>query len=121
MKKLKKLKLKSNIGEINSAEDLQRELRGARIRIQEKEAALRNRVRQVPGELFYSSIDSIIPSMLTGKVSSFALNAGRGLINNFFVRKAVTAGSFKLLSYVKPSGVVKKGGRGLAAIFKKKK
>lgn len=105
---------------ISSMDALKKEQFNARLRVQEKENELRRRVQQVPGELFYSGMDSIIPSMLTGKVSSFALNAGKGLINNFFVRKAVTTGGFKLLNALKPSGILKKLQYGFKALVKKK-
>jgi len=108
-------------GSIASSEDLRKEIQQTRYRILEKENELRKRVKQVPGELFYSSMDSIIPSMLSGKVSSFALNAGKGLINNFFVRKAITAGSFNLLRALKPSRIVKKLQYGIKSITRKKK
>jgi len=115
------MKHKNAPGSIASTEDLKKELQNTRLRILQKEDELRKRVRQVPGEIFYSSMDSIIPSMLSGKVSSFALNAGKGLINNFFVRKAVTAGSFKLLRIIKPSGIARKLGSGIRFLMKKKK
>lgn len=105
---------------IGSMEALKKEQLNARVRIQEKENELRKRVQQVPGELFYSGMDSVIPSMLSGKVSSFALNAGKGLINNFFVRKAVTTGGFKLLNFVKPSGILKKLQLGYKTLVRKK-
>ncbi|MEO6645371.1 MAG: hypothetical protein ABIN89_03120 [Chitinophagaceae bacterium] len=115
------MKHKNANGGIASTEDLKKELHNTRLRILQKEDELRKRVRQVPGELFYSGMDSIIPSMLTGKVSSFALNAGKGLINNFFVRKAVSAGSFKLLRFIRPSGIARSLGSGIRAVIKKKK
>ena len=111
---------KTNIAGITSTEDLKKELLATRLRIQLKENELRNRVRQVPGELFYSGVDSFIPTMLSGKVSSFALNAGKGLINNFFVRQAVTAGSHHVLRSLKPSGVIRKVTSGIGGFFKKK-
>ncbi len=115
------MKHKSAQGSIASTEDLKKELHATRLRIQLKENELRNRVKQVPGELFYSGMDSIIPSALSGKVSSFAFNAGKGLINNFFVRKAVTAGSYHVISALKPSGVVRKVTSGIGSLFKKRK
>ena len=114
------MKHKNAPGPIASTDDLKKELLNARLRILETENELRKRVRQVPGELFYSGMDSIIPSMLSGKVSSFALNAGKGLINNFFVRQAVTTGSFKLLRILKPSGIVRKLQWGIKALVKRK-
>jgi hypothetical protein len=106
---------------IASMMDLKKEQLLVRARIREKEDALRKRVQQVPGELFFSGVDSMIPSMLTGKVSNFALNAGKGLINNFFVRKAVSTGGTKVLDALKPSGILKKIQWGYKAITNRKK
>jgi hypothetical protein len=115
------MKAKTGNGNITSTEELKKELHATRIRILHKENQLRDRVKQVPGELFYSGVDSLIPTILSGKVSSFALNAGKGLINNFFVRKAVSAGSFRLMNVIKPSGIVRTVKYGIGTIFKKKK
>ena len=115
------MKSQISAGSIGSTEDLRRELLATKLRIQLKENELRARVKQVPGELFYSGVDSFIPSVLSGKVSSFALNAGRGLINNFFVRKAVTAGSYHVINALKPSGVVRRITSGVGSLLKKKK
>ncbi|HZG23275.1 MAG TPA: hypothetical protein VEZ17_01785 [Chitinophagaceae bacterium] len=106
---------------INSMYDLKKEQQLVRARILEKEDALRKRVQQLPGELFFSGVDSVIPSMLTGKVSNFALNAGKGLINNFFVKKAVSTSGFKILDVIKPSGIFKKIQSGYKAITRLKK
>jgi len=78
---------KSNWSSINTIEDLQREQRllKARIRLQEKE--LRQRVKQVPGELFYAGVNSVVPAMLSGKITATALNFGKNLINKAFVKK----------------------------------
>jgi len=110
---------KSN-GYIGSMEALKKEKYALERRLREQEDELRRRVQQVPGEMFYSGMDSIIPSFLSGKVSSLALNAGKGLINNFFVRKAATAGGLKILDAVKPSGLIRRLGSAYKAVLKKK-
>ena len=106
---------------ISTLEDLKKEIQISQARISTQEMELRKRFQQVPGELFYSGMDSVIPNILTGKISSFALNAGKGLINNFFVRKAATAGGLKLLNLVKPSGVLRKFQSIYKAIARKKR
>jgi hypothetical protein len=111
----------NNTGNITSAEDLKKELIATRLRIQVKENELRSRFREVPGELFYSGVDSVLPSIISGKVSSLALTAGKGLINNFFVRKAVSAGTGHLLKTLKPSGIIRKVTSGIGSLIKKKK
>lgn len=105
---------------IHSMEDLKKEQQAVRLRIGEQETALKNKLNQVPGELFYSGMDSMIPSFLSGRVSSFALNAGKGLINQFFVRKAISSGGSKLLNIVKPSGILRKARLVLKAIVRRK-
>ncbi len=106
---------------IGSMEDLKKEMHCSRLRINDHEIELRKRVQQIPGELFYSGMDSVIPNILTGKISSFALNAGKGLINNFFVRKSAATSGLKLLNLPKPSGVLRKLQFAYKAIVRKKK
>lgn len=108
-------------GQIANMNDLRAAQLQSKTRILDKERELRQRVQQVPGELFYSGVDSVIPSFLSGKVSSFALNAGKGLINNFFVRKAVTSGSLGILKYAKPSGFLKKIGSVVKSVTSRRK
>ena len=105
---------------ITSMHDLVKQKQALQLRLREQENELRKRVNQVPGEMFYASVDRVIPSFLSGKVSSFALNAGKGLINNFFVRRAVEAGSLKLLNVVKPSGLMRRVGTAFKSLRKKK-
>src|SRR5688572_27514254 len=105
---------------IDSLDGLRQEQRNVRSRIQDRENELRRRVHQIPGELFYSGVDSVIPSFLSGKVSSFALNAGKGLINNFFVRKAVSAGGAGIMNALKPSGILRKAGSVIKGVIKRK-
>lgn len=101
-------------------EDLKKEQQTVKLRIVEKELALRKRFQKVPGELFYSGMDKVIPNFLTGRVSAFALNAGKGYINNFLSQKAVKGGGFKLLEKVKPSGILKKLRSAYTSVVKKK-
>lgn len=111
---------RNNQANISSMEDLLKEQQAVRLRIRDKESALRKKLNEIPGELFYSGMDSMIPSMLSGKVSSFALNAGKGLINHFFVRRAVNMGALKFLNVVKPSGILRKTQSVFKAIVKRK-
>jgi hypothetical protein len=105
---------------IDSMEGLRQEQQNVRSRIRSRENELRKRVHQIPGELFYSGVDSVIPSFLSGKVSSFALNAGKGLINNFFVRKAARTGGTAILNVLKPSGILRKAGSVIRSVIKRK-
>ncbi len=107
---------------IRSIADLRREERALRQRIRVKEEELLGRINKIPGELFYSSVDNILPNFIKGRVSSVALNAGRGVINTFFLKRApAISGPLKILTIVKPSNLLKKAGTGISAIFKRKK
>ena len=96
---------KNELTAIRSAEDVQREQRKLRAVIKTQEQELRKRVQKVPGELFYSAVNSALPIMLTGKVSSYVLNAGREFINNSFQKKAVDGSNSKLVTAVKQVGI----------------
>lgn len=107
---------------IRSLPDLRREQQALRLRIRAREEVLRERISHVPGELFYSGVDNVLPNIIKGKISSFALGAGRGLINSFFLQKApVAVGGLKILQKVKPSGILKKAGSLVTGIWKKKR
>ncbi|HEY4149600.1 MAG TPA: hypothetical protein VGM41_11750 [Chitinophagaceae bacterium] len=94
------------MGPINTVEDLQREQRRlkGRIRVQEKE--LRQRVKQVPGELFYAGVNSVIPAMLSGKITNTALNFGKNFINKVFVKKDGEEANSKLFNSARQIGLL---------------
>ena len=106
---------------INSLEELKLHQEATRLRIRDKEQQIRLKIQEVPGELFYSSMDSVIPNFLTGKVSSMALSAGRGMINHFFVKKAISHGGPAILKLAKPSGLLKKISSVVGAIARRRK
>ncbi len=72
---------------IRSIADLQREQRKLKGAIQLQEKELRKRVQQVPGELFYAGVNAVVPTVLSGKITSSVLNTGKELINKAFVKK----------------------------------
>ena len=106
---------------INSLEELKLHQEATRLRIRDKEQQIRLKMQEMPGELFYSGMDSVIPNFLTGKVSSMALSAGRGMINHFFVKKAISHGGPAILKLAKPSGLLKKISSVVGAIARKRK
>ena len=112
---------KKNTSSINSLEELKLHQQATRLRIRDKEFQLKAKMQEVPGELFYSGMDHVIPSFLSGKVSSFALNAGKGMINHFFVRKAIGAAAPSILQLAKPSGIIKKLSSVIRSFGKKRK
>lgn len=106
---------------INSLEELLLHQQATRLRIKDKEQQIRLKMQEVPGQLFYSGMDSVIPTFLSGKVSSFALNAGKGVINHFFVKRAINQGAPGLLKLAKPSGLLKKISSVIRFVSKKRR
>ncbi|MES1222163.1 MAG: hypothetical protein ABUT20_42100 [Bacteroidota bacterium] len=89
---------------IRTREELQLEQRRLKLVIKEQEAALRERVQKLPGELVYASVDSILPAALTGKVSDKILTVGKNFINNSIVKK--TGGhTSRLVTAAKQAGI----------------
>jgi len=85
-------------------ESLQQEQRRLKLVIKAQEKDLRQRVQKLPGELLYTSVDAVLPAMLTGKISHGILNAGRNFINKSIVKK--TAGNTsKLVTAAKQAGL----------------
>jgi len=78
---------KNDWSAIDTLEDLQREQRRlkARIRVQEKE--LRARVKELPGELVYAGINAVVPTMLSGKITTSILGFIKNLVNKAFTKK----------------------------------
>jgi hypothetical protein len=72
--------------------------------IKEQEAALRERVKKVPGELFYAGADAIVPAVLTGKISGAVLGAGRSIINKV-VNGTSKKNDSKLVAMAKQAGI----------------
>jgi len=72
---------------IDSLADLQREQRRLRACIQVQEKDLRQRVKQVPGELFQAGANAIVPGFLAGKITSSAIGLGKNLVMKLFSKK----------------------------------
>jgi hypothetical protein len=106
---------------INSLDELRLHQEATRLKIRDKEQQIRMKMQEMPGELFYSGMDSVIPNFLSGKVSSMALSAGKGVINHFFVKKALSQGGPAILKLAKPSGLVRKISSVVSAIARKRK
>ena len=106
---------------INSLEELRLHQEATRLKIRDTEQQIRMKMQEMPGELFYSGLDSVIPNFLSGRVSSMALNAGKGVINHFFVKKALSQGGPAILKLAKPSGLLKKISSVVGAIARRRK
>ncbi len=94
-----------NSNEIKSVIDLQREQRRLRKLIKAQEVELRQRLHQVPGELFYSGVNAVVPSFLEGKITSKVLNAGKDFINNTIKKNEVDGQNKGLITAAKQTGL----------------
>ena len=104
---------------IYTKESLQAEQRRLKAVIREQEAALRQKVKMLPGELFYAGVGAIVPTILTGKISHSVLGAGRTLINKVVDNKT-NANDSKLVALVKQAGLFTLLKIGFNAFMKRK-
>lgn len=81
------MKPNNHYSKIRSVADLQREQRILKSSIKSQEQELRKRIQQVPGELFYAGVNAVVPTVLSGKITSSVLNTGKAFINKAFVKK----------------------------------
>ena len=72
---------------IYTRDSLQLEQRRLKQIIKQQEADLRLRVQKLPGELFYSGVDAVLPAVLTGKISDKILGAASSFINKSILKK----------------------------------
>ena len=77
-------KTRTDWSDIDSLEDLQRETRRLRAKIKRQENELRDRVKQVPGELLAAGANAIVPGFLAGKITSNAIGFLKNLVNKLF-------------------------------------
>jgi len=72
--------------------------------IKEQELQLRQRVQQLPGELFYAGMDAVIPAALTGSITNKLLRFGRSFINKSVVKKN-SGNTSRLVAVAKQAGI----------------
>jgi hypothetical protein len=100
-------------------ESLQAEQRRLKAIIRGQETALRQRVKSLPGEMFYAGANAIVPTMLSGKISHSVLNAGRSLINKV-VDNTSKDNDSKLVAMAKQAGLFTLLKIGFNAFMKRK-
>jgi hypothetical protein len=98
------MKKKNAEAVLYTKESLQEEQRRLKRVIKEQEAALRERVQKLPGELMYVGVDAILPVAFTGKISDKILTAGKNLINKSIVQKT-SGNTARLVTMAKQAGV----------------
>lgn len=84
---------KTDWSDIDSLDDLQREQRRLKAKIRLQEAQLRDRVKQVPGELLAAGANAIVPRFLAGKITGSAIGLGKTLVNKLFAKDDGREGS----------------------------
>ena len=99
------MKQKNETGKIDSVETLQLAQQRLKMRIKEQERELRKRVQQVPGELFYSGVNSVVPTIISGKITSSIIKAGKSLVDKAFVKKGAEGNNSKLITAAKQAGI----------------
>lgn len=67
------------------------ELQAARKHVKQKvkaeERILKDRLQELPGQLLYTGFKYVIPPLLSGRITNTALEAGKSLVDLFFVKK----------------------------------
>jgi len=97
--------LQNNKPKIFTVSELQQEQRRLRKLIKVQEQELRAHVHRVPGELFYSGVNAVIPSFLEGKITRTVLNAGRSFLNNTVIKKGADGENHGLITAAKQAGL----------------
>ena len=72
--------------------------------IKEQEQQLRQRVQQLPGELFYAGVDAVIPGALTGSFTDKILRFARNFINKSIIKKN-SGNTSRLVAVAKQAGI----------------
>lgn len=75
-----------NLQELHAAKQL------VRARIKVGEQSLKDSVQELPGQLLYTGFRYIIPPLISGRITQSALEAGKSLVDLFFVKKGDHSG-----------------------------
>ena len=70
-----------NLAELNLAR------KQVKKRVKAEEQVLKDRLQELPGQLLYTGVKYVIPPILSGKITNTALEAGKSLVDMFFVKK----------------------------------
>jgi hypothetical protein len=72
---------------IRNLDELSAARKVVRKRIKEDETLLKDRLQELPGQLFYTGAKYVIPPLLSGGVTNTVLDAGKALVDLFFLKK----------------------------------
>lgn len=93
---------------IRNLAELQAARRLVKLRVKAEEKVLKDRLQELPGQLLYTGFKYVVPPILSGRITNTALDAGKSLVDLFFVKKDPGEGSAKsIISHsVKKAGLM---------------
>ena len=93
---------------IRNLAELQAARRQVKLRVKAEEKVLKDRLQELPGQLLYTGFKYVVPPILSGRITNTALDAGKSLVDLFFVKKDPVEGSAKsIISHsVKKAGLM---------------
>jgi len=80
---------------IRNLAELQAARKQVKLKVKAEEQVLKDRLQELPGQLLYTGFKYVIPPLLSGRITNTALDAGKSLVDLFFVKKEAPPGSAK--------------------------
>lgn len=71
---------------IRNLEELQAARKVVSARVKQGEQQLRSRAQELPGQLVYTGFRYVVPPLLSGKITNTVLEAGKAMVDLFFVK-----------------------------------
>ena len=72
---------------IRNLAELQTARKHVKQKVKAEERVLKDRLQELPGQLLYTGFKYVIPPLLSGRITNTALEAGKSLVDLFFVKK----------------------------------
>lgn len=67
-------------------EELREGRKSVKQRVVLQEKMLKDRLQELPGQLIYTGVKSVLPPLISGKITNSVLNGGKALVDHFFVK-----------------------------------
>jgi hypothetical protein len=93
---------------IRNLTELQVARRQVKRKVKAEEQVLKDRLQELPGQLLYTGFKYVIPPLLSGRITNTALEAGKSLVDLFFIKKddPETASGSVLSKSLKKAGML---------------
>jgi hypothetical protein len=93
---------------IRNLAELQVARKHVKQKVKAEEQVLKDRLQELPGQLLYTGFKYVIPPLLSGRITNTALEAGKSLVDLFFVKKdgSQTEGKTVLSKSLKKAGLL---------------